>query len=238
MTSVLIENNDDPAEVTIDSRNGTTPISMQLYQDIYNQITGKTEEITKFSKKSILADLDDIKQLDIKIRQILEQYRVVSANSTFTIIFDKEQKETHSSIDRFSSLNSSTNGCTESIIAKYNFSIILPQTARAQNYTISIRIMSRITNQKKLLEELPAGAPRILVNMFSSKTCEIKVSYIDYVVARTITAAFDEWLDALHESKESRHLNFARKISHIIPPAFKYMSLIACSIFVHYCPVK
>ncbi|QJQ05076.1 hypothetical protein EJG51_003470 [Undibacterium piscinae] len=232
MSSAIVENDDNPTEVTIESRNGASVISMQAYQDLYNQITGKTEEVTKISKKSIRVNLDDIKQLDLKIKQILEQYRVISSNSSFTIFFEKDQKETHSSIERFLSLNSSTNGCTESIVARYNFAIILPQTNRAQNYSITIRLISRITTQRKLIEELPTGLPRSLLSMLSSKTCEIKVSYVDYVVARTITAVFDEWLEALDESKESKYLNFARKRSHFIPSIFKYSTLIACSFFV------
>lgn len=68
--------------------------------------------------------------------------------------------------------------------------------------------------------------------MFLSKTCEIKISYVDYVVSRTIITAFDEWLDALDESKNSYFLRIGRKFSHFIPATFKYISLIICSLFI------
>ncbi len=228
----LIDNNDNQNEVVVDGRNGSVEISLQTYQDIYNQITGKSEETTKISKKSIHVNFDDIKQLDSKINQILEQYRVVSSNSTFTIFFDKNQKETYSSLERFSSFNSSVNACTESVVVKYNFAIVLPQTNRPQNYTIAIRLISRVTAKRKMLEDFPVGVNRSFLMMISSKTCEIKVSYVDYVVSRTIIAAFDEWLDALDSSKESKYINTAKRVSHYASPVFKYLSLIFCSCVV------
>lgn len=226
MTGAIIENGQNENNVIIEGRDGPASISMQLYQDLYNQITGKTEEIKQFSKKSIKAKLEDIRQFDIKIQQILEQYKIVSFNSSFSVIYDKNQKETHSSIEKFMCLNNSISNCTESVFVRYNFAIILPQTSRAQSYTISVKLNNRITSQKKLIEELPNGIPPAVVNMFTSKTCEINISYVDYVVARTIISVFDEWVSSLDESKENSFLNFARKNSHFIPPLFKYTTLL------------
>ncbi|UDM16110.1 hypothetical protein [Vogesella sp. XCS3] len=231
MSGAVIENGQSESNVIIEGRDGPASISMQLYQDLYNQITGKSEEIKQFSKKSIKVKLEDVRQFDIKIKQVLEQYKIVSFNSSFSIIYDKNQKETHSSIEKFMSLNNAISNCTESVFIKYNFAIILPQTSRAQSYTIAVKLSNRITSQKKLVEELPNGIPAAVVNMFTSKTCEITISYVDYVVARTVISVFDEWVDSLDESKESGLLNFARKNSHFIPSIFKYTTLLI-SVFV------
>lgn len=220
--------------VVVEGRSGDHRVSVQLYQDIYNQITGKNEELLVFTKKPIRVDFEDIRQLDIKVRQILEQFQVISLNAVFTIFFDKNQKETHSSIERFSMLNSATSSCTESVVIKYDFSIVLPQTARPQAYSISIRVINRITAKKKIIEEFPIAMPRGFANMFITKTCEIRIEYVDYMVARTISTAFNEWVDALDESPNSKYLKMARRFSHFIPGIFKNISLCVVSAIIYF----
>lgn len=236
MSGAIIENNDG-SEIIVEGRNGANTISLQTYQDIYNQITGRSEEVTKISKKSIKVVLEDIRQLDLKIHQILEQFNVRSFNSSFTTYFDQNQKDVHSSIERLLSSNTSSNCCTDSIAIKYNFLITLPKATNPQNYVVNVRIINRLVNQRKILAELPIGAPKSIAGMFATKTFEAKIEYVDYAVARTIMSAIDEWHDALDESNESKFIHFAKRVSHFIPPLFKYVSLlVASATLINYLP--
>lgn len=222
----LISGGSSSADLIVDGRTGGTPVSFQLYQDIYNQITGRTEQLTKSYKNSIKLEFSDIEQLDMKVKQILEQWKIIASNSSYTIYFNKNQKETFSSVERFKSYNSSSNSCSENISIKYSFSVAVPVTNRIQNYTVDIQLNSRIVMQQRLLSEIPFSAPPGLINLMGSKTAEIRIDFVDYVMARTISTAFDEWVESLPESEKNPCIAFLKKKSHYIPVAMKLVTLI------------
>lgn len=228
----LISGGNGSADLIVDGRGGGTPVSFQLYQDIYNQITGRTEQLAKSYKKSIKLEFSDIEQLDLKVKQILEQWKIVAANSSYTIYFNKNQKETFSSIERFKTYNSSSNSCSETISIKYFFSVAVPATNRVQNYTVDIQLNSRIVVQQRLLSEIPFSAPPGLINLMGLKTAEIRIDFVDYVMARTISTAFDEWVDSLHESEKNLVTDFLKKKSHYIPVVMKLLTLTLILFFI------
>lgn len=230
MANDIIEVDCGDNEIVIQSNSGHPPISMQLYQDIYNQITGKTEELSISSKKLIKASIKDVEQLNTKIKQLLEQYTLISANSSFTVFYDNGEKESFSSIEKLNTINSSNSACTEGILIEYNIAIRLPQLARAQSYTVKIRINNQIAVQKKLLAELPPGVPRGLVNSIASKTFEAKITYVDYVVAKTISGTIKDWLESLDEAQENKIITFLKTKSHFFPVTFKLSTLLFCSL--------
>lgn len=225
MNSFVVERDDGAGDVVIETPAGKTTITIQQYQHIYNQITGKSEQLSKNSKKNIKICLSDLSNLDTRIKQTLQQYNMVGFSSKYSAFYTNDQKETSRDFERFS-LTAKAPACqTDSLNFVYNFSIKLPQISEAQNYAVSIRIINKWALRKKLIEELPSNAPRRIINLFSSETVEIKIDYVDYTVARNIIAMLDDWLDGLAGEKSSGVLIAVQKRSHLIPIFTKYTTM-------------
>ena len=79
-------------------------ISLKLYQDIYHQVTGRTERISRRYKENLLLELDDIVQLHHKISQLCDVHHIVASNEVISIFYEKEK----SSLRRLSDLNFKT----------------------------------------------------------------------------------------------------------------------------------
>ena len=89
-------------EVSVVGENGdNNVVSMQVVQDIYNEITGKSEELTKGYSNPIQVSFEDIIQLNYKITQMYEQYNISSNSCTVTVYHSKDQKQVFSSFERF-----------------------------------------------------------------------------------------------------------------------------------------
>jgi len=131
----------ETGDVAISGENGNSQlVSMQLVQDVYNEITGKTEEITKGYKPDYIIKIEDISQLNTKITQLYEQYYIQSSNCSVTIYYEEDQKQVYTSFERFMLYDSSQLSPTESILLTYEFMIVLPKTKRVQTYSLSVRI--------------------------------------------------------------------------------------------------
>lgn len=204
-----------------DESSSGTPVSMQLLQDIYNEFTGKTEEISQGYSKPFQVEITDIEQLNSKISQIQEQYNICSKNCSVTVYYYKDTREVFSSFERFRLYDSSRLSPVESVLLKYDFLIRLPQTNRLQNYTLSVRLASRISIMKEAEEDFPAGFP--FKALFTGRTANVSINYIDYLVARNFQDSIKDWIDGLEEHKFPKWLIFLQKRSHYIPRITKYV---------------
>lgn len=227
MGTVIEHGDSDDGLVVEGGRPGA--MSMQQFQHVYALMTGKSEEINKTSNLPIMLELDDLFQLDKKVWQMLEQYQVVGKNSSYSVYFDNGEKSVHSSYEKFAQVVGASSLHTESVYFRYRISVLLPQVNKPQNYTISIRCINRLVMRRKVVRDLPPGAPPFVVNMIAAKTVDVKVEYVDFSVARAVIAATDEWISSLHKGEESSVLKFVRSYSHYIPPICQYVGLASLS---------
>ena len=94
--------NTEESNVYIETSDGNDqPVSFQLMQSIYNEITGEKEELSKSIKLPFRIEMDDLQQLNIKFQQFKEQYNIINENSSITILYENDTKEVFSSFDRF-----------------------------------------------------------------------------------------------------------------------------------------
>jgi len=214
-----------------------TPVSMQLIQDIYNEFTGKTEEITQTYKKPFQASISDLEQLNAKIHQLQEQYSICSKNCSVTIYYLHNTRETFSSFERFKLYDASRLSPIESVLLKYSFLIKLPSISRLQNYTLSIRLGSRITAMKKLKQETPFPDFIPFRAFVMHSTATVSINYVDYLVARNFQDSIRDWIDGLEEKPFSKAFRLFQKKSHYIPILTKYsLSGFLLSLILIYLP--
>ncbi len=194
-------------------------VSMQVLQDVYNELTGKTEELSKGYEIPYQICFADIEQLNTKITQLYEQYNIKSSNCSVTVYHEKDQKQVFSSFERFKFYDQSLLSPTESILIKYNFLIVLPKLSRPQSYSVSVRIGSKVTMLKKLEED---NLPSMIIKMVSGRSAQVTVEYIDYTVARNFIDTIDAWFKSIDTAKFASTYKTLQKYSHYISPIAKF----------------
>lgn len=99
MANDIIDAGSSTADVQVDLGGGQRA-SMQAVQHIYNQITGRSEQLTRLYTINHSTGFDDLGQLNAKICQLYEQYNIVSQNCSITLLHVDDQKQTFSSFER------------------------------------------------------------------------------------------------------------------------------------------
>lgn len=225
----IIEHDSGESDVVRVGQGDGFPVSLKVYQDIYHQITGQTEEIRKRYKDSIKIETEDISQLHTKIAQVLDVHNVVAGSEIFSIFFEKDRKETFTSHEKFKSFCCNSSSAINNIIIRFEASIIPAKLKKPQQYAITIRLSNRISQLKEMKEEAPPFMQGQLAAMMVSETAEIKVEYADYVIARGFIEAFDEWIDGCPKHRTNKTLKKVQNNSHFIPSLGK---LILSSMFL------
>ncbi len=199
---------------------GETPVSFQVLQDIYNEITGKREELEKSFRKPFELTMADLDQLNTKINQLYEQYNIQSSNCSITVVYNKDTKETFSSFDRFKLLNSNSTSETERLVIKYNFLVILPKVKRPQSYEIEINIASKIALNSSMPRQIKGSFG--VLKFFIGLTANVSIKYVDYLVARNFQDVIFEFLNGLTLAEQNVIVKKLIENSHWVPRLFKY----------------
>ena len=182
-------------------------VSLQTLQGIYNELTGKSEEVGKSYSKPIRVKFSDIEQLNHKITQACEQYNVVSGSCSVTVYYVDDTRDQFSSFDRFRLHNSGSTSPVESVLLKYNFLVLLPKTKKPQSYTVSIRLASRVAVSKRMKSEF-YGTPPSIFRLMGNRTAVVEIQYVDYMVARNFLNLIDEWFKGIPTATEFKPLHW------------------------------
>lgn len=199
------------------------PISIQVLQSIYHELTGKSEEVSKSYDDAFHVITNDFRQLNLRIAQTCEQYNVCSSNCSINVFYINDTKDTFSSFERFEAFNAGSSSSVESVLLTYNFLLILPKLQQPQSYTISIRIASPVAIVRKMQDDL-FEMPKIFRLMGGPRTAVVGIKYVDYAVARTLLNTIDEWFSALPRSKSGSFWKFVRKHTDWIPLITRYLA--------------
>lgn len=195
MTTDIIDASIPADNTTVDLGSGQL-VSMKTVQQIYAEITGRTETLERSYKQNHCIGFDDLCQLDTKINQLQEQYNIVSKNCSVTLFHLDDQKQTFSSIERFKLFDRTTLSPVENIRIEYNFLIVLPQMRKPQSYKIEINVHSRAARIKRANSD--TGMRNMMFyEFFSPITAHVEIEYIDYTVARNFQSAVDGWFNSL-----------------------------------------
>ena len=215
--SELIEHSDVGNERVVHIGQAHQPVSLKVYQDIYHQVTGRTEEIRKRYTDNILVDFSELEQLHIKITQLCDVHNIVASNETISVFHTKERKEQFTSFERFRAYNANATSPSVNVVLKYNFSVIPSGLERPQEYVVTIRLTSRVAAMKQMEDEAPEFMRGRFFGFMAGNIAEVTIQYADYVVARGFLEAFDEWIGGCKATPKSRTIQFLRRYSHRIP---------------------
>ncbi|HUD58044.1 MAG TPA: hypothetical protein VMQ99_00955 [Acetobacteraceae bacterium] len=178
---------------------------MQQLQQIYAELTGKSESISSYYDDPIRLSLDDVELLHHKIVQTWEQYHVTSSSCSFTVYHQKETKNEFNSFDRFKLQIGGGGDAVESLFIKYDFLVIPPNVFKAQTYSISIRLVSRLAVERRLRRGGFFSVPSFIRKM-AHHTGSVEVTYVDYSIARALRTTVDEWFQTIPRSRENKSM--------------------------------
>lgn len=209
------------------------PVSLKTYQDIYHQVTGRTEQIRKRYTENLLIELGEIQQLNHKILQLCDVHKVVAGNNSVTVFHAKERKEQFTSFERFLAYNTNTASPTVSLVLRYNFSIIPAGNSRPQEYVVNIRLTSKVAVLEQLRNDAPPFMRGRVFGFMAGPVAEVTVDYSDYVIARGFLEAVDEWVKGCRTTPTSKILQLLQTYSHHIPEVAQIFTAGAISYFAY-----
>lgn len=231
--SEIIEHNDsgNGEDRVVEVGQSNVPVPIKFYQDVYHQITGRTEQIRKRYSDNLLIEFSELEQLHHKILQLCDVHRVVANNEVISIFHEKDRKEQFTSFERFRTYNANAASPSVNVVLNYNFSIIPAGLSRPQEYVVTIRLTSRVAMVKQLEEEAPSFMRGRFIGYFAGNTAEVTVEYADYVIARGFLEAFDEWIKGCKATPKKKWLTFLRKWSHLIPNFMRIGAVVLLAFF-------
>lgn len=229
--SEIIEHVDEQNDRVVRVGERNSDVSLKVYQDIYHQVTGRTEQIRRRYSENLLLEFPELEQLNYKISQLCDIHKVVASNQVISIFHDKERKEQFTSFERLKAYNTNSTSPTVSIVCKYNFSIIPADMHRPQEYVVTIRLTSRVALAQQMQQDAPAFMHARIFSFLNESTAEITIDYVDYVVARGFSEAFDEWIRGCRCTPKKPWLNVLRKWSHLIPDVLRIFIILAIAGF-------
>jgi hypothetical protein len=230
--SEVIEHSNNGNTSVIEVDDVSPQISLKIYQDIYHQITGRTEQIRQKYSNNLLLDFSEIEQLHFKIMQLCDIHTVIASNEVVSVFHEKERKEQFTSFERFKAYNSNATRPTASVVLRYNFSIILSDMAKPQEYIVTMKLTSRVVLLNKIETDMPAFMRGRIFGFASGSVAEISVEYADYVVARSFLESFDEWVQGCKETPKNKIVDFIQRKSHFLP---KSLQVILAVMLIFFC---
>lgn len=207
------------------------PVSVKVYQDIYHQVTGRTEQIRQRYSDNLLIEFSELEQLHHKIMQLCDIHNIVASNEVISVFHDKERKEQFTSFERFRAYNSNATSPSVNVVLKYNFSIIPSGIQLPQEYVVTIRLTSRVATINQMENEAPEFMRGRFLNYLVENTAEVTIDYADYVIARGFLEAFDEWIRGCRTTQKNKLLALVRPWSHLVPRLMRTAVVLLLGIF-------
>lgn len=227
----LIEHSDEADAEVVRVGSNDSPVSLKIYQDIYHQITGRTEQMRKRYSENVLIDFSDIEQLHFKVQQLCDVHKIIAQNETISVFHEQDRKEQFTSFERFCAYNANAASPSTSVVLKYNFSIVPADLQRPQEYIVTIKLTSRVAMLRQIESDLPSYVRRRIIGFGPSVTTEVSVDYADYIVARGFLEAFDEWMRGCRKSPDRWWVSMFQKWSHALPDTLAVIGAILIAYF-------
>ena len=228
MNSELVgpQSGDDEGQVVLA---GGQRVSMQLLQQMYKEVTGRTERMTRRFDCNHRAEFADLENLNAKIDHLLEQYHVAEKNCTVTFFHTNDSTERYSSFDRARAFEQASLSPVENVRVEYDFLIILPVAKKPQPYKIVIDVHSRAAISEKIRAKSGFEAKYFVA--LSEGSGAVAIEYVDYAVARNMMEAIAQWFEGLAQESTPRLLSFCKKWSHHFSWWLKYLTAISLAFF-------
>ncbi|NKX43503.1 hypothetical protein [Roseicyclus persicicus] len=204
-------------------------VSIQLLQDVYHSLTGKTEHLQRFFFDPHVVKAEDFKNLHTLIQQALEQYYCLDLVDSFLVRYVGGRSERFSGFGRFSAQAFNRSLCVEEVQIDYDFLIHLPQSKEAKPYKISIRLRSTLATLQDARDRSASNSEIDMLLRFTQVTAHFEVQYVDIAVARALEAHFEDWYRSIAKVR-SGFSRFCSKVSGFVDILIRVLSIFSAAI--------
>jgi len=174
-------------------------VPVEILQAMYREITGKTEKISKYYAASIELDIDTISQLFYRVTQTINQFGPIERSETITVNHLGDDKLTFSSFERFRLYDTNKRAPIAAILISFNILIRSAQTEKPYNYKLTVRFLPFVLKEA----EQEGLSFRYLIGPYAERPLYAEIEYVDYVVARSVISAVDEWVNSIKNTENS-----------------------------------
>lgn len=201
--------------------------SLQVVQDIYNDLTGKTEASSRLFFDAHVASLSDLENLHAVVEQSLEQYNFTVSNCSVTVKFCDGKSENFSGFAKFKRFGTSRSLPTVEVEFEYDFLIILPKTSEAKPYKMVVGLRSGIGVIERFKHTNATETEKSMYFELQSGTARFEIHYVDLAVARSLEAVVEEWYRGLKKAPLRKLTALMKSVSRAIPSVIR--SLVAAA---------
>ena len=191
-------------------------LSLQVFQDVYNQITGKRESINRLFFEPHHIRIPNLEALHYEMKRATEQWIDAESSCTVSVRFVDGSRCTHSGFNRFRIDCPNSNHATEDLEIEYDFLVLLPKTSEAKPYKVTLHLRSTLGVMSRLTERGVSETERAMFYEFSSGTARLDISYVDLAVARNLEATVENWYKSLPQTKKRG----SRKLTQLLARPF------------------
>lgn len=172
---------------------GGEEISMQVFQAVYNEITGKSEKMAKDFDLNFQIDASHLNQLYSMLTQAVEQYRVVSQSCSISVYHHSYRAQHFSSFERFNIYDQTIPSPTTKVVLEFAFLLHVPKHDKPQHYEIRVELLSGITIHSDFTETVPVE----LWDIFPRRSGHVSLKFVDYMVGQNLMNVIDRWFTSL-----------------------------------------
>ena len=119
-------------------------IPREALKAMFYMFAGKPDSIVKIFDRRIVIKIEDIEELNLRIKEKLENHRIEGVLTSVDIGYENNKIDQLSSWDEFASKNWNIADVTDHILVKWDFLIKLPQYPIPQRHTLVVRLSSGI----------------------------------------------------------------------------------------------
>jgi hypothetical protein len=177
-----------------------TSLPPKALQAVYHAATGKVATTEKSLRRNVVIDNTAVENLYHRICQEFDVQNLL-AEPTVTVVirYDEDGSCSYSSWERFTKITSIEDKSTSAVELKFEAILKVPGTDTPQRLVITVGLDSALpileAERKKDRERLDFGWIAIARN--SWKTVEIKVDYVDFVIAKNFIQVVEKWESSL-----------------------------------------
>lgn len=205
-------------------------ISIQVYQDIYNEITGKSEKIRRLFTSSHIARFEDFQQLHFRFEQFVKQYDCIVSNCSISISYSNQATERFSSFEKFERTGLNRSHSIEQVEITYDLLLRVPQSKEARPYRVEIGLRSELGIIDSFQKHDVSDAEVRLFHSFARGTARLEITYVDITVARSLESQVVDWYESLKKSKERPFRGFSRKAAPVSGLLVRFSGLLSAGL--------
>ena len=211
---------------------GSGDVSFQVYQDVYNTLTGKKEQLNRMLFDYHVIELSDYENLHHLMEQTIEQYDCKISHCSVSVRNSDGRTENFSSFEKFKLQVGNKRCATEDVVFEYEFLILLPKTNEPKTYTVTIATRSTLgVVLSHKLNNATEAEKRMFYDL-ETGTARYSIEYIDLAVARTLESQLDDWYKGLRKNGKRPRASFPGGVAEFVSLVVRVLGLVIVSVAV------